>query len=291
MALDGLARTLELLVRGDPVPASRIAKGTLETLRPLIETGAVEWRRSGGGSRLVVEDTGAVERFIAAQYPSGIHGIDDLELSPKARAVANFADAHRGVSNKSVLLLRGFGDARLECRGTVFELARISSQAGVAAIVLSDDRPWQASATIGLVENLELFLEVERTALGTEVDAYIYYGGRMPRRVLAWLASSQMKDCRLIHLPDYDPVGLDTFLSLDACCPGRAELHVPVNFREMTARYGKARLLTDSPGVWRRVRSTQHDVVRRVVGVLNDEGKGLEQEVLRVGRTTETRSP
>jgi hypothetical protein len=289
MALDGFARVLEILARGESVPASRIAKSTLEALRSLIESGAVTWQRSGAGSRLVVQDVATVGRFMAAQFPSGTRGIDDLELSPKATAVANFADAHRGVSDKSVVLLRGFGDMRLDCGGTAFPLQPISETAGLAAIVVADDRPWSARATIGLVENLELFLEAERTAIGIAVDAYIYYGGRMPRRVLAWLASSEMAGCRLIHLPDYDPVGLDSFLSLAASCPERAELHVPINLRELTDRYGKASLLTDSPDVWRRVRSTENDVVREVVTILNDLGKGLEQEALLVHERTEAR--
>ena len=57
---------------------------------------------------------------------------------------------------------------------------------------------------------------------------------------------------------------------------------MPINLRELTGRYGKASLLTDSPDVWRRVRSTENEVVRDVVTILNEMGKGLEQEALLV---------
>lgn len=284
MALDGLARTLEVLANGGSVPASRLTKSTIDELRPLLECDAIRWGRRGAGRRLEVQHLAAVERFIAIRFPSGTGGTRAVDLAPKAAAVANFADAHRGVADKSIVLVRAFEGLRADCNGVAVSLAALTQQAGVAGLLLGAGRRWHMTGVLGLVENLELFLESGPRDFGEQLDGYLYYGGRIPRRVLAWLAAEEMSECTLLHLPDYDPVGLDSYLATTTACPGRVRLYVPSDLKQLAHRYGKATLLTDSPAVWRRVCSSREPSVRGVVDVLNEVTKGLEQEALRIHR-------
>ena len=59
-----------------------------------------------------------------------------------------------------------------------------------------------------------MFALVERLSLPIEVA--ILGGGRISKRLLDWCAQMISEDFKLIHLPDYDPIGLNEFARLRA---------------------------------------------------------------------------
>jgi hypothetical protein len=128
------------------------------------------------------------------------------------------------------------------------------------------------------VENLETFWHIERIA--PFVDLAIYAEGRIGADVLNWLNSSGMTGTRVVHLPDYDPVGMDEYLRIKRACPERTELFRPPFLEELFARYGKAQLLHDNSAVLARLRKSADSDVHYVVGVMDRFGVGLEQEAL-----------
>lgn len=53
-----------------------------------------------------------------------------------------------------------------------------------------------------------MFLHAERVVTG--LDVALWPQSRIADRLVDWLVS--MPDLRMLHMPDYDPVGLGTFL-------------------------------------------------------------------------------
>ncbi|MBI5015068.1 MAG: DUF2399 domain-containing protein [Deltaproteobacteria bacterium] len=176
------------------------------------------------------------------------------------------------------MLLRGFGDAALRPDHETLAVASWTRRAGVAAIRIDDGPPWGFGGTVAVVENLEVFLHLER--LGLACDLAVYAAGRLSGRALAWLASPALEESRFVHCGDCDPVGLDEYLRLLAACPGRVTLHLPEGLEECLATFGKAELLRASPEVLTRLRRHADPAVRRVVGWMDRHGAGLEQEAL-----------
>src|SRR5437016_2471608 len=74
------------------------------------------------------------------------------------------------------------------------------------------DSPYRLSGPCMLVENPAMFGAAERLNLG--VDAVIYGHGRISSRTLRWLVGTTDLSFSLLHLPDYDPVGLSEFQRL-----------------------------------------------------------------------------
>lgn len=112
-------------------------------------------------------------------------------------------------------------------------------------------------------------------------DAALWSSGRIDQWLLRWLAG--MQSVRVIHVGDFDPVGLDEYLRVRAFLGCRATLFVPENLAKMLARYGQSELLSKSVAVLERVRQDPDEAIETVVAVLDSFGKGLEQEALILG--------
>jgi hypothetical protein len=279
VAVEALADRLAGLLDQGFLPASRLAPRSRRTLQPLFDAGVLEEVRSGGGRRVVVRDRPALERFARSTYPAGLDGAPTAALPARSAAVATVRDAKRArTTDAEPVLLRGFGDACLQRSGELLEVAAWTRRAGLTAVRLDDGSPWGFAGTVAVVENLEVFLYLER--LGLACDLALYAGGRLSGRALRWLASPPMGDCCFLHCGDYDPVGLDEYLRLAAACPGRTQLHLPEDLEALLATYGKAELLRASPGVLTRLRRSPDPTVSRVVALLDRYGAGLEQEIL-----------
>jgi len=279
VALDSLAERLALLLADGRLPASGLGTRHRRTLQPLFDAAVLEEVRRGGGRRIEVRERAALERFVAKRYPAGLDGTLDADLPARSAAVAGLRDAKRArATDAEPLLLKGFGSAHLRHGPAVLEVAAWTRRAGLAAVRLDDTQAWGFTGSLAVVENLEVFLHVERLAL--DCDLALYAGGRLSRRVLRWLASPPMAGCRYLHCGDYDPVGLDEYLRLAAACPGRTCLHLPEGLEALLATYGKPELLRASPAVLARLRRHPDPDVAQVIALLDRHGVGLEQEIL-----------
>lgn len=277
MPLDPLAARLEQLLAGESIVASLLTGPMRKRLRTLFDFGQLVEEKAGGGKRVVMRDREALERWVKAHYPSGLHGTDQT-LPARAEAVANFRDSKAGRRLAVVpRFMRGFGDSVLQRRGVTLPLGALTSAHTLAGVLVDLQDPWTFAGTLALVENFELFLHVESVV--PSINAALWTAGRLDQQTLDWIAG--MPDCRVMHLGDYDPVGLDEFMRVRAALPsGRASLFVPRDFEQRLKTYGKVDLLMRSMAVLERVRREAPDELRPVLATMDRHGKALEQEAL-----------
>ena len=280
MAVDALAAKLGLLLELGNLPSSRLAESDRTRLQSLFDAGVLEMEKSGAGKKVMVKNQEALGAFVMKNYPSGLEGRQEV-LTPRSRAVAELRDSKRAREiGPLMVLLRGFGNCVLRAGEEVLPIANWTKLAGVAALRL-DNRQWQYSGVLAIVENFEVFWNFEK--LNTEAQLALYAQGRLNGRILDWLSSPAMAQTRMMHCGDYDPVGLDEYLRIKAACPGRVELYLPSNLEDLLSRYGKEELLASSAAVLARLRKIEDHEVRRVVTLMDQYGVGLEQEVLLLG--------
>lgn len=280
--LDSLSRHLAILLDSSSLPASSISKADRQRLLTLFDAGVIEEVRSGAGRRLIVTNQTALRAFILSLYPSGLEGFKG-NLPSRSRAVAERRDSKRAIGKRpTILLARGFNDCTFRKDESRLPVAEWTESAGVASLCLDAMAGWQYHGTLGLVENLETFWNIEKISLS--VDLAIYAEGRIGADVLDWLISPEMMEAKIVHFPDYDPVGMDEYLRIKRACPGRTELFLPPDLEKIFARFGKAQLLQDSVAVLARLRKSTDTDVRYVVGLMDQYGVGLEQEGLLINQ-------
>jgi len=130
-----------------------------------------------------------------------------------------------------------------------------------------------------IVENFEVFLHVDE--LLPALDAALYAAGRLSRRTIEWLTT--LDDAQILHMGDYDPVGLDEYLRLRQALGPRVTLHIPTDlddFEDRVRRYGRPDLLQTSADLLATVRRRADPAVNQVLEILDRHGKALEQEAL-----------
>ena len=88
---------------------------------------------------------------------------------------------------------------------------------GVFALSLEARSLYSLHGSCALVENPVVFAFIERLTL--PLDIAPYGCGRISNRLLDWLTQRTASDCKLVHLPDYDPAGLNEFARLRARDP------------------------------------------------------------------------
>lgn len=277
-SIDSLARHLLTFSSGSPLPASSISRADRRKLQSLFDTGVIEEIRAGAGRRLVVMNQAALQAFIQSLYPSGLDGFKG-ELPSRSRAVAERRDSKRTSAKRpTIVLVRGFNGCAFQKGESRLEVAKWTESAGVASLCPDSVAGWSCRGRLGLVENLETFWHIERIA--PFIDLAIYSAGRIAAELLEWLNAPGMIESRVVHFPDYDPVGMDEYLRIKRACPQRAELFRPPDLEGLFSRYGKARLLHDSSAVLARLRKSNDGDVLDVVQLMDRFGVGLEQEAL-----------
>jgi hypothetical protein len=260
-----------------------VSRGAMDSLRSLLETGALGFERSGPGRAIAVRRRAAVEALAREGYPRGLDPVvDRAGAMPRAEAVAAWRNAKRaGCAAVEPVLLRAFRAASLfrDADGTEVDLLALTRLAGVAAVTLQDPAEWRFSGRLGVAENLEFFYHVERVA--PELDACLYAGGRLSARAVAWLASASMSEATLVHYGDYDPVGLAEYGRLHEACGARVTLYQPPHLAQILRRFGKPGLLKGrNAALLAGLRARSDPSIRDVVRLLDETGCGLEQEAL-----------
>jgi hypothetical protein len=282
MALDPLADRLETLLAKGSIVGSELSKAMRAGLATLFHIGVLTEIKAGGGKRVVLKDKEALRAWIRTTYPSGLSGTSTT-LPSRAESVANYANSKRGRPTITrPVYLRGFGSAVLRStRGSLplGEMTRTFKLAGVLVdldVLVDSTDPCFLDGTIALVENLELFLHIEHVVAHAAVA--LYAAGRLDQRLLDWIA--RMPAVSVVHVGDFDPVGLDEYLRVRAAVGGRATLFVPDRLAEYVQRFGQRALLHKSAAVLERIRKAHDPAVQAVLAVLDAHGKGLEQEAL-----------
>lgn len=277
MPIDALAQRLQELLACGSIPASTLSSSMRSRVEPLLWARCLVEVKSGGGKRVEIANRHALLEWIRSNYPSGLDGHQGA-LPPRAASVANFRDSKAGQSLAArPAFMRGFNGAVLHREDGVFPLGELTVAHGLAGVLVEAATPWQFAGVLGLVENFELFMHAE--ALVPDLDAVLWTAGRFSQHRLDWVAA--MPEVQVVHLGDYDPVGLDEYMRLRRAMPReRVRLFVPDDFEERLVRFGHRDLLVASSAVLQRIRATAPKDVLAVLRVMDRHGKALEQEGL-----------
>jgi hypothetical protein len=255
---------------------SQCGTSLLKTLRPLIATSVVVEERSGAGRRLTVRDRPALELFINQYFPNKE---SDENAPSRVAGVHRFRDTKAFSSdNPSIIQVRAWrGDVLLK------NAERVDADTNTRAhsvFSFQNGTAYSLNGPCALVENPALFNHFEQLEL--KIDLVIYGQGRISNQLLTWLANQSNPKFSLLHLPDYDPTGINEFQRLRGMLGRRVNLYLPDGLEQLFARYSNRHLLQkqNTQVLLSNLRRSGSPEVQRVIRLIDDYGAGLEQEVL-----------
>jgi len=238
------------------------------------------WQRGGAGRRLAVADPNRLTEFIAHTYPQS--SIEAAAFpSSRVAGVAHYRDS-KAVANDvpEIISVRAYADGMVRCDGIPMPASSHTAQYGVFSFLRKDDDRHSLHGACALVESPAVFTACELLRLSTPL---ILYGhGRISKRMVNWLALQNDPAFTLLHLPDYDPVGLNEFLRLRNGLGNRVQLHTPHDLGERFTRFGKRELLSkpNSQNMLAKLRNSKCAEVLVIVEMIDRHNAGLEQEAL-----------
>jgi hypothetical protein len=272
-----LAQITHLLKEG-AMPKSACSGSLLRTLQPLLHAGVVVEERFGGGRRLVVRDMAALQEFSRRHFPdTPVSG----GISSRATGVARFRDSKTFASDTpEIVSVRAWSEKTLLMKGQPTGAAAATTQHGVFSFLLAEAGHYAVLGACALVENPAVFTQFECFQL--PVGLAIYGHGRASKRFVDWLATMTSPDFQLLHLPDYDPVGLTEFERLRSRLGNRVRLHLPHDLDQQFACFSNQALLknANSQSMLANLRISDSPEVRHVVELIDRQNAGLEQEAL-----------
>jgi hypothetical protein len=164
--------------------------------------------------------------------------------------------------------------------GHQIEAVRATAQHGVFSFLLGSNCPYCLHGPCALVENPAVFIGFDR--LGLDVGLVIHGRGRASLRLIDWLSDQSSSDFSLLHLPDYDPVGMEEFERLHSRLGSRVRLYLPADLEARFAKFANRSLLDNerSRAILGRLRGTGSASVQQVVKLIDRHNAGLEQEAL-----------
>jgi hypothetical protein len=264
------------------LPKSECGAHFLNLLRPLLAANVITEQRSGAGRRLVVGDLAVLQAFIDQNF-------HDVEVSHQVLqrivGVQRFRDSKAFASdNPELVHVRAWGKNVLIKNEAVVDAVRETAMHSVFSFQLNS--LYSLHGRCALVEGPVMFSSFER--LGLDVQLVIYGEGRLSKRILDWLADQVDAKFSIVHLPDYDPVGLHDFERIRGKLGTRAHLHIPVDLEELFRKYSKRKLLEKhkSQVLLNKLRCSDSSAVQRVIGFIDKHNAGLEQEALLIEQPT-----
>ena len=279
MKLEAQAETRlrELLERGT-LPASQCGRAFLKLIAPLLAGGAVVERKSGAGRQFAVKNADVVREFHLRRFPAVVSSPD---AGSRVTGVGRYRDT-KALKNDTgeIISLRVWQNAVVVKNGNPVNAALLTAAHGVFSFLLKRDCPYELCGPCALVENPAVFAAAEQLQL--DIGAVIYGHGRISNREIDWLAQMPSATFKLIHLPDYDPVGLTEFQRLQSRLGNRVVLHVPADLETRFTLYGNRDLLAkaNTRAMLAQLRRSDSEVILRIVALMDRHNAGLEQEAL-----------
>jgi hypothetical protein len=269
---------LRLLLFKGSVARSTCGASFLALLRPLLKADVLTDERAAGGRRIMVRDPGTLNEFLRSRFPNA--PIEENGMS-RIIGVARFRDSKAIVSNTpEILVTRAWRDTALDRDGSLLDVVNATAQHGVFSFLLEPGRNYQLHGPCALVENPALFTCFER--LGLDIGLVIHGRGRASQQLINWLSNQAAPDFALLHLPDYDPFGMDEFRRLRRHLKTRVRLYIPADLESLFAKFATRSLLgkKHSRAVLARLRDCRLPEVQQIVAMIDRYNAGLEQEAL-----------
>lgn len=267
------------LVANGMLPRSICGRSFISFIKPLLDAYVLRWEKSAGGQRLVVVNHTAFQRWLAHNFPDS--RLDAGIVSSRIQAVAQFRDTKAIQSDlPEIVCVRSTRDGVLTREGVPVETTRATEENGVFAFALKEPSPFALCGLCALVENPAVFQLFEKLELPSMLA--IWTAGIASNRFIDWLAQNVQHGLRVLHLPDYDPVGLSEFLRLHKRLGQSATLHLPANLPWLFRHYSNSTLLNDEKNqrLLMKLRRSQNPSVREVVALIEENSGGLEHEAL-----------
>lgn len=255
----------------------------LTTLAPLLDSGVVTENKSGAGRRLAVRDEQALRNFIQHHFP-------DVPVpagsSSRLAGVSRFRNTKAVASDlPEIVTVRAWHEDALRCADVSIQAAGATRAHGVFSFLLQDAARYTLRGPCALVENPALFTQFEQLRLTPRLALYGH--GRSSNRLLDWLAAQTAPDFQLLHLPDYDPVGLDEFTRLRERLGPRVQFYRPENLADLFAHHANGELLQkpSTQSLLAKLRLSRITEVRTVLALIEKHNAGLEHEVLLLNKS------
>lgn len=267
------------LLQAGTLPRSECSRSLVRILMPLLESGILRWEKAAGGQRLALMNQPAFERWLSQHFPHA--QLQDGVDSSRIQAVAHFRNTKALRSNlPEMVCLRSTRDGVLLRDGVPVETTRATREHGAFAFTLIDPTPYALTGDCALIENLAVFHSFER--LGLTAGLAIWTGGISSTRFIDWLAANVNHGLRVLHLPDYDPVGLTEFLRNHERLGEAVTLFLPNDLPALFRQHSNPLLLDDPKNqrMLMKLRKARHPSVRQVVTLIEENNGGLEHEAI-----------
>ncbi len=277
LAVQAEVKLRNLIERG-ALPASQCGRAFLDLIAPLFASGAVVEQKSSAGRQFATVNLAVVREFHRQRFP-----LTDWPLNAGSRiiAVGRFRDS-KAMANDTgeIVSFRVWRDDALFKAGKPVSAVSATAMHGVFSFLFADKCAYELRGVCALVENPAMLFAFEQLRL--DIPLALYGGGRISGRVGEWLAGQKAAGFRLIHFPDYDPVGMNEHLRLRALLGDRVTLHLPDDLAACFDRFGNSQLVRRraSQALLPKLRSSVVAEVKFVVELMDRYNAGLEQEAL-----------
>jgi len=142
------------------IAASRVGTNRKTTVEALETCGAVRWLAASRGSRLLIIDAEAFERYAQSRFPLGLeYSLDGIDDRASAVAIAGNAKMAKAASCEGLFVRSTKPNIKVVSRDgrVVVPVSELTKIAGGAAILLDDAHDWMFAGSIVVVENAEAF--------------------------------------------------------------------------------------------------------------------------------------
>lgn len=297
MVMSRLKLLLELL-KTESLPASRLRSAAKDLTTPFA-AGLLVRRTKGAGEVVEVAKPEAFRKWISHTHPGAFGGM--VAENNRAMNLAMNRDTkvgRRGLGHYVVLArayrvrqdlpdeaktaLQGVVDATLAWGGVALLLDGLGQDEHAAPPSLR----LPEGLRVMTIEGPQNFKNSGRVQEEADIFLLCGTGGRLRGEFIEWLAGQET--LQVIHSGDYDPVGLQEFMTMAARMPGRVELYCPDDLANRFRSFSNRTLMDKGNnravlGSLRRGVSREMDLVLRLMA----EFGPLEQEALLIDTITE----
>ncbi len=276
---ENISLQIKHLLENGQMPNSSCSASLRRALRPLLDSGVVVEEKAGGGRHLVVRNVTTFRDFSRSHFPEVS---TDPGLGTRTAGVARFRDSKSFPSDTpEVITIRAWVGNALLKGGDPMPASSGTIEHGVFSFLLREKSPYSLCGPCALVENPQVFTHVERLRLPVSLVIWISRG-RASTLLVEWLAAMQAPDFTLLHLPDYDPVGLLEFIRLRKRLGPRVSLHLPEDLTDRFKKHSNCSLLEKplNQAMLANLRTNKLSEVRRVVSLIDRNNACLEHEAL-----------
>jgi len=270
---------LQRLVDKGSLAESACSRALIRFVSPLISGNVLAWEKSGAGRRLAVRNPVPLAQFISRQFPKKESQVRNLP--PRVQGAARFRDSKRiRGTGEDIMCVRAWRDGVLLQHGRPVPVVEATAARGLLAFLLRLNSHYELCGRIATVENITVFTHFEQ--LRIDVPLALYTHGRVSKRVLSWLGAQAAKGLEIVHVGDYDPVGLDEYRRLRHSCGRSVSLHLLPNLAELFQTYGNPSLLkrSRSQALLQRLRQVEDASLKTVLAHIDETNAGLEHEGL-----------